>query len=213
MTSISGVNAGSMKGLRRALVQWVSLQGRLAQDLGPNDAPWWYNERASVSTFAAAVWMTGGIALEEYMTSKKSLDTHPKRSPKRNPLASGRGDIYFRVGAIEYRGEAKQTWAKLRGYNQESVFRRHLSLAVNDAKRRPSDGAKRVGILFLVPNIPAAFMDQVDDYIDRWVNTLRSMRTVATAWSFPACARRLRLEEEQKIYPGVAMLIKGANRH
>jgi len=74
MESISGVSAGPFRGLKDALSEWTILQKKLVHTLGSEDAPWWYNERASISTFAAAVWLTGGVALKECMTSKKSLD-------------------------------------------------------------------------------------------------------------------------------------------
>ena len=47
------------------------------------DAPWWYNERASVSTFAAAVVSIKGLVLEEYAENKKPRGRKQKKKRKK----------------------------------------------------------------------------------------------------------------------------------
>ena len=43
--------------LRQVLWEWIAVLDRLAFEWREDPGyPWWYNERASVSTLAAAVW-------------------------------------------------------------------------------------------------------------------------------------------------------------
>jgi hypothetical protein len=60
--------------------------------LNVKDVPWWYNERASLSLFAGAVWGCHGWVFEEFGIWRKIAS---KRGVK---YTSGRRDIEFEVG-------------------------------------------------------------------------------------------------------------------
>lgn len=202
--SISGVATGPFPMLKNVLSKWIEVQDQLYYELSPNNAPWWYNERASIGSLAAAVWLCEGIAFEEYMTDKNVRDGCDKEE-----LVGGRGDIFFRVCQTGFRAEAKQAWGKLRGYSQRSYIDKNLTNALEEARRRPVEKREhRIGILFLSPNIPEKFGDEIDEKIADWVKILQNTRDAACAWTFPAAARKHLSEDEHKIYPGCAILIK-----
>jgi len=54
--------------LKAVLSDWLDLMDD--PTWGPKDAPWWYNERASLGTLAGAFWRQKGWAFEEYATSR-----------------------------------------------------------------------------------------------------------------------------------------------
>jgi hypothetical protein len=202
--SFSGLKSRSHRVLVPVLEKWIELQDQLYSVLAPDNAPWWYNERASIGTFAAAVWLSQGVAFEEYVTYK-----HVKNSKS---LGGGRGDIFFRLGKSEFRGEAKQIWGKLRGTKQQLVIERNLMIALEDSKRRPADDkASRIGMLFVTPNLPSSDKRNIDERIGSWVKSVTSIPNCACAWHFPEHARGLEDEDENKVYPGCALFIRGEN--
>jgi hypothetical protein len=70
-----------------------------------NDNLYGYGERPHVSLLAAAVWLSGGTALEEYGTHKtKNLRDKPK---------PGRRDLWIRTKKAAFECEAKRLWLDL----------------------------------------------------------------------------------------------------
>lgn len=68
-------------------------------DFTEGDLTWWYTERANISIIAGAVWLSGGIAMEEYSIEKvKGRD---------EGLYKGRADLYLNVGKEAYAIEGK----------------------------------------------------------------------------------------------------------
>ena len=62
-------------------VRWAD---KIADDWAHSrDVPWWYNERASLSVFARAVWASGEVAFEEFFEEKRTVSrrTHKFRGP------------------------------------------------------------------------------------------------------------------------------------
>lgn len=69
----SGVYTSKLRILRPILRQWVTINRKLAKRWEEyRDAPWWYNERASISVLAGAAWKTNGYAFEEYVGDKRT---------------------------------------------------------------------------------------------------------------------------------------------
>jgi hypothetical protein len=62
-----------------------------------DDCGFWYRERPHIGFLAAAIWLAGGIALEEYGTHKTI-----KQKRKR-----GRADLYFKIANSSFYCEAK----------------------------------------------------------------------------------------------------------
>lgn len=147
------------------------------------DAPWWYNEAASVSSIAAAAWLNAGRALLDYRAPKVRGDVRWK----------GRADLWMDLGDEEYIGEAKMFWPSLlrrRGHGMTTTM---LERACRDAKHNlTSDGVSRVGVLVVAPwtrPLPDTdFRSQTDKFIQGSLTALA--RATAVAWSFVRLGRR-----------------------
>ncbi|WBX91992.1 hypothetical protein [Pseudoxanthomonas mexicana] len=62
------------RGLHPLLTAWVELIQDYCRCDDYDDNPWWYNERASLSTLAGAAWRKPGwYALEEFSTTKRGV--------------------------------------------------------------------------------------------------------------------------------------------
>ncbi|MBG0847374.1 hypothetical protein H3222_19405 [Pseudomonas chengduensis] len=71
-TTLSAVKCPSSEREVRALLKsWVEMVERYCTQHENQDNPWWYNERASLSTLAGAAWSSGWSALEEYSSVKR----------------------------------------------------------------------------------------------------------------------------------------------
>jgi len=202
VTSIERGVTGGGGGLVDALWEWVTLQERGARIWDREDALWWYGERASLSTFAGAVWRAGGIALEEYQTEK-----HVSR---RRGNRYGRGDLYLKVGREEYILEAKQVWCSVGSGARNSLKRVSAALrsATQDVKRAKSYGERRLAAVFVVPMIPKLRSGDIDARIAWWLEEVRGIDFTYLAWAFPPNARDL--FDEGTLYPGVCVLLRRA---
>jgi len=102
---------GTLPGFDTLLREWISVINRLLEEWEDDvDFPWWYNERACVGTFAAAVWLCKGVAFEEYLSEK--VKDRAGRARESEPT-KGRTDLYFSFKQKEYIAEAKQWWPEL----------------------------------------------------------------------------------------------------
>ncbi len=97
------------------------------QKLG--DCTFWYSERPQVGLFAAAVWKSGGIALEEFGTTKSAGGVESR----------GRGDLFFKLGEIGYVCEAKHIWLSLSDQVSKNLkhFKRQVEESSRDVKKHP----------------------------------------------------------------------------
>jgi len=198
---------GPLKSLHPVLKKWCHLMETRWPDWVNNDAPWWYNERASLSVFAGAVWQSNGLAFEEH-SARKGVGRHDH---------AGRSDIWFRVGTTAFAGEAKQCWTKV-FHTQKAVQRviDHLESAKQDAhsvasSAIPSKGAMRIGLVFAAVQVPKRRASESETMIENFLRLLRLQRELhgsAIAWSFPASRRRLRDDYYGYYYPGCVLVIR-----
>jgi hypothetical protein len=91
------------------LTEWQQVH-KLYYKKSKNDKAWSYNERASISMLAAAIWQAGGIAIEEYISVKN-------RSGKNK---NGRVDLWFKMGGFAAVVEAKQMRKSVMGFTKKS---------------------------------------------------------------------------------------------
>jgi hypothetical protein len=191
---------GARGDFKRVFEQWMKINTRLANEWAEfNDAPWWYNERASLSLLAGAVWVCGGTAFEEYAADKKNLAQRLRYK--------GRSDIYFVLGDKHFVAEAKWHWsgATRSGRRTAETIRSKLRSATNDVRKQPRvEGQTPLGILFVTPYIKRSENKRVDELIEGWLEELKCVRCSRLAWVFPKSARLLGLKS---ICPGVAVLI------
>ena len=178
--------------------QWFSLIERYNQQR-PDDVPWWYNERASLSFFAGAVWNSGGIALEEYSTGK----SHKKES------WPGRGDLYIKIKEEEYVIEAKQVWTSMSSRAQKTKEKVEAALlrARRDAGKTNSWGARRLGLVFVIPYIKRCKESEFKVCVNDWLTHIKSVEKASQAWIlFEKLETRFRYKTY--FYPGVAVILR-----
>ncbi len=202
MRSIEGVGSTRSPRLARALREWTRCILDYSRALEWKDAAWWYNERASLSTFSAAVWRAGGVALEEYSTLKRWGRAR----------RTGRCDLYFQFPGERFAAEAKFMWSNL-GPNLEGQVDRvgeRLDWACRDATRI-DEGARRFGMLCVSTSMPVEYGREVDARIEKWLDRLRSLPSFAMAWSFPRQMRRWKPKhrgQADRLYPGCALILR-----
>ena len=205
--SAENVFPGPFRKFEKLLWEWTWLNREMAKSWKWKDCPWWYNERASISTLAGAVWNAGGTALEEYSSKKRTGG----RS------TNGRCDLYFRIGRDEYVTEAKLCWlsAGRQARYMERNVRSWLDVACKDAKRTDSElqgGETILGILFVVPCIPIKseedFLGERIKKVQEALIDIARKEKCALAWIFPRDARKMTYRGAESIFPGTAVLIK-----
>ncbi len=170
---------------------WHSILDRYGMLYPEEDVAYWYNERATLSTFVGAIWNCDGIALEEYRCDRV-LSGRP---------AKGRADLWFRTSApaVEYLVEAKQGWP--RTSNALPILADELldeAIAQLDSDTLVT--VSKVALVFLAPRFSTA---PETDSLHTLVSMARSVQHDALAWYFPETARTLRSRVTQAWYPGV----------
>ena len=188
-----------LKKIEPLLHEWTRCVSRYCA-VAECDAPYWYNERASLSTLAAAAWRAGGVAVEEYAAFKGKKKAGPPH----------RVDLWFRYRRKRFVVEAKIGWVNLGegstpAYNAGAV-RRRLDAALEDVRRCPKDGTF-LGVAFVAPSIPDNPKDsrRVAALVGPFLDELRKLDYGFMAWVFPRAARNF-IGDDERRYPGVVML-------
>jgi hypothetical protein len=99
------VSGGASKQLTdlKPVLEKLKLVHRRFIDSGEDDCTYWYHERSHIGFLAAAVWLSGGIALEEY--GDKKIGGREKGC---------RNDLWLKVGTTEICCEAKYISLRLK---------------------------------------------------------------------------------------------------
>lgn len=210
--SVEKVIPGPLKNLEKILRNWTWLNREIIKSWEGKDCPWWYNERASISTLAGAVWHAGGIVFEEYSSRKFR--------GRRN--VHGRCDLYFsmehKMGYKEYVVEAKQCWlnAGSRAKDMNGPLQDYIDRACKDAKNNRPDlrgGEALLGVTFVVPRLPQydleneAVGERIKEVQDTLLGIAKKERG-ALAWIFPRVSRNMTSDDDGYTYPGTAVFIK-----
>ncbi len=202
---LRGVSVPRLPVLGELLWEWAGVIERTTRFwTDEDDSAWLYNERASLSVLAGAVWRIGGIAFEEY-----SHDKHRPRESKGKP--SGRCDIYFQLGSREFIAEVKQCWPSLgrRGTPQQTVGAK-LELARHDALRLKRYTYERLAITFVAPYLSKGEEATLDARLSNWLRAVRRIPHDCLAWCFPLQGRKKCFKGY--IYPGIALLVSKVDR-
>ncbi len=174
----------------------------------PTDAPYWYNERASLGVFAGAAHARrDALVLEEYRVT---------RSEGGAPApTNGRADLWFQLGTAGHDWrfilEAKQLWPSTARSLASGLAREDSVLAsacaqaanVEDDNRRTT----RVGVIFAAPSIAEG--EDIDTRLEQMRAAAAQTRPDLLAWSFPRAARELVSKlprTEGRRYPGVFLV-------
>jgi hypothetical protein len=168
-----------------------------------NEVHWGYRERAHVGFFATAVWMAGGVALEEYVSEKKRPD---------GTRYTGRSDLCFALPSGDYVAEAKHTRAELPIQLQaerepKPVFKPildELMSACRDASALSGQGVP-LGFVFVTLQFCSPVTDEPDEQavtaaVKTWVKAVQNhpklKRCLLTSWFFPVEGRKLVVESK-----------------
>jgi hypothetical protein len=187
------------------LEEWIRLNGLLARswaDVG--DVPWWYNERASISLLAGAIWnsrrSSGDYAFEEYASVKR----------KERKNCAGRLDLEFCFSKQHFVAEAKQCWIPIsKGGDNARRIKDALARAKADVRRcSPPAGMRKLAVVFGVPYVARARSTRqaLRASINSFVEEARAVDADAIAWTFPKLNSMPTISGF--IYPGVVVWIK-----
>jgi hypothetical protein len=192
--------------LKPVFTQWQKLSSS-SEWLNAGDAPWWYGERASLSSFAGAVWLGGGWAFEEFGAYKKTIYRGKSK------WMNGRVDIAFRKGRKYFLAEAKQYWPWLNRNNADVVVSevvRKLGAACDDVRKVSEHGYTRMGMVFVVPSIHKKKEEYLDNSLSILVEMLMSRKELTVIYAFPKKARKIKAEKpyHDRIYPGVILVAR-----
>ena len=201
-TSRVGTWAGQLRSLRPVLESWTRLVVRSADAWARGtepDCPWWYRERPLVGYLAAAAFMTGGTALEEYSDNK---------GVGADDSYTGRRDLFLGTSSVEYLVEAKFAWS--RAALSKSVVRARLKAkmakAVEDALSIRSVSEKRLAVVFAAPFIKESDPETMVGVLAEWRRIVDQFPSHAQAWAFPKSGWQMKYGGF--VHPGVVLLAR-----
>lgn len=130
----------------RILRNWAKIH-QVYYDQCWQDKAYSYNERASISMLAAAIWKSKGIAIEEYV-AEKNHDGEIKK---------GRVDLWFKIGDFSGLVEAKQMKKSVKSLTlksadyskQLSTINKFIEYAQGDVRKSIGNEPNGYSIVFL----------------------------------------------------------------
>lgn len=217
------LNTQEKQAFREVFQFWCILARRYANRWGWGEpvgtwkeVHWWYRERAHVGIFASAVWMAGGVALEEYGSEKTAVGEGGAA------IYKGRTDLCFSLPlpGRDYVVETKHVPSQL-PYPPEAdpeltPVLKGLGDACQDAKRHGrNDNDKKLGMAFVTLDFAGGVKDRakVTQSIHSWIRAAQDndkiKKCLAISWFFPSEARLLLDETTGK--PGTALFVAEAD--
>jgi len=185
---------GRFRSLEKILQEWIKLHEKFF--IQSRDGSWWYNERASIGILAAAAWMAGGIALEEYTAKKKSR----KRS--------GRADVYLNLNGREFACEAKFIWLSVKSPDPIKRIENSLKSARQNVISLNRREGRRFSICFAAVYLPKKDVNKFESLIDKLQQKISSADFEVIAWSFPKAAKNLTYEKSEHFHPGSFIILR-----
>lgn len=221
--TMAGVKTkAKLRGIHPLLSEWITVVKDYCASDRYQDNPWWYNERASLSTLAGAAWrLPGWSALEEFSTTKRGNNSGRPIDPGK--IVRGRCDLYVSHGSTSFAFEAKQVWQSIGRRSRADHVPDALSRAVHDAGNLTADQADhRLGVAFVVPTLPLSEVlapgtgrrrtpDAIkvrECFVD-WIKTQDLDSADAYAYVSPArCEHYTSGKHATRVYPGVLAVIR-----
>ncbi|MBU4313823.1 MAG: hypothetical protein KJ821_03400 [Actinobacteria bacterium] len=195
--SAISIRYGKLKHIEALLSKWVKMHESFC-NYSTKDSLYWYNERASISTLAGAVWKCSEFSLEEYRTIKKY----------RKGSWSGRADLWFTWRKREYYVETKQTWISLSKKSNVSTatgrINKALQNAIKEAAYIEKEEGQALGLVFVIPYIRSTESDHMDSRLKILIEQVEKVNYEIMAYTFPTTCRLL--ESDNYIYPGVVLV-------
>ena len=187
--------------LRPILEQWIRSIRRYHTQM-EDDHAWHYHERAQVGFLAAAAWLAGGVALEEWRSDKRAGVSSRK----------GRCDLYVYRKPFAGHFEAKHAWIHLDVGSVRAAQR--VETELNRAVANAGDlvvprGDAKLGVLFAAPVIPRRLTSQAESVLHAWLQEVRHIRCEALAWVFSG---KLLVRRRIDVYPGCVLVARRPGR-
>jgi hypothetical protein len=164
------------------------------------DVAYWYNERATLSTLAGALWRSGdqALVLEEYSTSRVGNGPH---------AIPGRTDLWCKIGNTEYTVEAKQDEHFAYPAQPETLETRastQLTWAEAQCATDKYGGPNRIAMAFMVPSLQN---EPAKKDMCKWIDAVGRFKEAhmkAYYFKLPAVQSQI----NQRFFPGVILLGK-----
>lgn len=163
-----------------------------------DDCSFWYSERPHIGFLAAAVWLHGDTALEEFRTKRQRR--------------LGRRDLSFRIRGARFDCEAKHRRVNLRNAAEASrKVREGLEQASRAVRDRTAEEAadKLLALCFVSPEIQASRSPELNDRLREWIRSVRDNRQCqAVVWiGFRKGKTPTITGAERRLYPGSLIAI------
>ena len=168
------------------------------------DVPWWYNERPSLSLFAGAIWKVGGIALEEFSSTREAPESLELPSGVQR---LGRIDLYFAYQGKHFVAEAKQCWPRIgsRAQSAKAEIEQMLLQASADVHRAPADYGQKLALVFASPYFPRSEWEAAPERLLQWKHVVESVTSDGKAFYWLHDCQRT--GGDGFLYPGAGIFI------
>ncbi len=196
---------GALQLFDELLWDWTSVIERTVRLWHPEDVPWWYNERASLSLFAGAIWKAGGIAFEEFSSEREA----PRGTGGTTVVRRlGRIDLYFSFQGEDFVAEAKQCWPRVgsRAQSSKGEIERMLQQASADVQTVPAAYGQRLALVFASPYFPKAELGDAQECLSKWKQAVESVDSDGKAFYWLHDCERA--EDNGNLYPGTTIFLK-----
>jgi hypothetical protein len=196
MTGMNGVTVTSaLSKWERPLRTWFDVLDRYRTASASPDVAYWYNERATLSTVAGALWLAGYVVLEEYCT---------RRGGNGPDAGTGRTDLWCKLDGEEYTVEAKQDVklaypAKPSTLSQWADFQ--LSLASAQCASDDFGATNRLAMVFMVPSLKSP---PTDAALEEWTAVVDGFEADVKAHYLNAPG--IQSPKNSRFFPGVVLL-------
>ncbi|MDZ4190740.1 hypothetical protein OF113_14025 [Ectopseudomonas chengduensis] len=219
-TTLSAVKCPSSEREVRALLKsWVEMVERYCTQHENQDNPWWYNERASLSTLAGAAWSSGWSALEEYSSVKRQKA--PADGVEHGDTRLGRVDLFvMSPKGTSMTFEAKHAWQRIGPRaNRLRYVEKGMKAAWEDSNSLISSHSdRRFAATFVAPslalgdiegdNCQELLMKQLNEWLKETGDfTRKGGKPPFFAYVFPSIAENS-FDFRNRHYPGVVLILE-----
>jgi len=186
--------SGSISSIENHLHKWIAVLKDYR--LKTKEEPWGYLERTQIGFFAAACWLLGIPAREEWRTKKGEGSNE----------SGGRCDLW--IHEPEFFIEAKHLYCVLSDAGKPNIsnVQTFVTRAKADASRLQCQPDQKLAFTFIAPLIPQSNQDNIDQRMSEWLDAVSRLEHHALAWYLPG-RRETRRFSYLNHCPGVVLLI------